>query len=55
MTTCHHYKRFFKEFCTKKKKTNKTMKGQAVPNHMRRKDKEVESNTDSAAHNHSLK
>jgi hypothetical protein len=35
-------------------KANKTMKGQAVPNH-RRKDKESESNTDSAAHNQTLK
>jgi hypothetical protein len=29
-------------------KANKTMKGQAVPNHRRRTNKEVESNTDSA-------
>jgi hypothetical protein len=36
-------------------KANKTMKGQAVPNHRRRKDKESESNTDSAAHNQTLK
>jgi hypothetical protein len=35
-------------------KANKTMKGQAVPNH-RRKDKELESNIDSAAHNQTLK
>jgi hypothetical protein len=34
MTTKPHYKRFFKEFCTQK---NKTMKGEAVPNHRRRK------------------
>jgi hypothetical protein len=31
-------------------KANKTMKGQAIPNH-RRKGKKVESNTDSATHN----
>jgi hypothetical protein len=31
-------------------KANKTMKGQAVPNH-RRKGKKVKSNTDLAAHN----
>jgi hypothetical protein len=31
--------------------TNKTMKGQAVPNHKKRKDKEAESNIDSPAHN----
>jgi hypothetical protein len=35
-------------------KANKTMKGQAVPNH-RRKDKKVESNIDSAAHNQTHK
>jgi hypothetical protein len=31
-------------------KANKTMKGQVVSNHRRRKDKESESSTDSAAH-----
>jgi hypothetical protein len=31
------------------------MKGQAVPNHRRRKDKEVEINIDSAAHYQTLK
>jgi hypothetical protein len=31
------------------------MRGQAVPNHRRRKGKESESNTDSAAHNQTLK
>jgi hypothetical protein len=36
-------------------KANKTMRGQAVPNHRRRKDKESESNTDSAAHNQIFK
>jgi hypothetical protein len=36
-------------------KANKTMRGQAVPNHRRRKDKEPESNIDSAAHNQTLK
>jgi hypothetical protein len=36
-------------------KANKTMKGQAVPNHRRRKGKKVESNTDSSAHNQTLK
>jgi hypothetical protein len=35
MTISHHYKRFFKEFCTQKVKANKTMKGQAEPNHRR--------------------
>jgi hypothetical protein len=36
-------------------KANKTMKGQAVPNHRRRKGKKVWSNIDSAAHNQTLK
>jgi hypothetical protein len=31
------------------------MKGQAVPNHRRRKGKKVESNIDLAAHNQTLK
>jgi hypothetical protein len=37
MTTKPPHKRYFKEFCTQKMKANKTMKGQAVPNHRRRK------------------
>jgi hypothetical protein len=36
-------------------KMNKTTRGQAVPNHRRRKDKESESSIDSAAHTQSLK
>jgi hypothetical protein len=36
-------------------KANKTMKGQAVPNQRRRKDKKVESNIDSATYNQTLK
>jgi hypothetical protein len=36
-------------------KANKTMKGQTVPNHTRRKGKKVNSNIDSAAHNQTLK
>jgi hypothetical protein len=31
-------------------KANKTMKGQSVPNHRRRKDKKKERNIDSAAY-----
>jgi hypothetical protein len=31
------------------------MKDQAIPNHRKRKDKKEESNTDSAAHNQTLK
>jgi hypothetical protein len=36
-------------------KANKTMTGQAVQNYRRRKDKESESNINSAAHNQTLK
>jgi hypothetical protein len=36
-------------------KAYKTMKGKAVPNHRKRKGKKVESNTDSATHNQTLK
>jgi hypothetical protein len=36
-------------------KGNKTMKGQAIPNHRRRKGKKVKSNIDSATHNQTLK
>jgi hypothetical protein len=35
-------------------KANKTMKGQAIPNHRRRKDKKVVSNPDLATHNQTL-
>jgi hypothetical protein len=40
---------------TQKMKTNKTMRGQAAPNHSRKKDKESESSIDSVAHNQILK
>jgi hypothetical protein len=36
-------------------KANKTMKGQAIPNHRRRKGKKAKSNTNAAAHNQTLK
>jgi hypothetical protein len=36
-------------------KANITMKGQAAPNHRRRKGKKVESNIDSAVHNQTHK
>jgi hypothetical protein len=36
-------------------KANKTMKGQAIPNHRRRKGKKVQSNINSTAHNQTLK
>jgi hypothetical protein len=42
------------EFCTQKMKANKTMKGQAIPKHRRRKGKKAKRNTDSATHNQSL-
>jgi hypothetical protein len=35
----YYYKRFYKGFCTQKMKANKAMRGQAVPNHRKRKDK----------------
>jgi hypothetical protein len=35
-------------------KANKTMKGQAIPNHRRRKNKKVKSNIVSATHNQTL-
>jgi hypothetical protein len=35
-------------------KANKTMRGQAKPNHRRRRAKKVESNVDSATHNQTL-
>jgi hypothetical protein len=54
MTTKPLLQRFSKEFCTQKMKAKKTMKGQAVPNHRRRKVKKVESNIDSATHNQTL-
>jgi hypothetical protein len=55
MTTKPPLQRILKEFCTQKMKANKMIRGQAVPNRRRRKDKESESNTDSAAHNQTLK
>jgi hypothetical protein len=36
-------------------KAYKTMRGQAIPNHRRRKDKESETNINSVAHNQTLK
>jgi hypothetical protein len=51
----YHYKRFSKESCTQKMKTNKTMRGQAESSHRRRKDKESENNIDSPAPNPTLK
>jgi hypothetical protein len=41
VTTKIPLQRFFKEFCSQKVKANKTMKGQAIPNHRRRKGKKV--------------
>jgi hypothetical protein len=35
-------------------KANKTMKGQAIPNHRRRKEKKAGRNIDSAMHNQTL-
>jgi hypothetical protein len=36
-------------------KANKTTRGKAVSNHRRRKEQKSENNTDSAAHNQTLK
>jgi hypothetical protein len=36
-------------------KENKTMRGQAAPNHRRRRDKESDSNINSVVHNQTLK
>jgi hypothetical protein len=51
----HHYKRFFKGFCTQKVKPNITTKEQAVPIYRKRKIKTVEHNIDLATHNQILK
>jgi hypothetical protein len=55
MTTKPPLQNILQGIMHKKMKPNKTMKGQAVPNHRRRKDKKVEINIDSAAHNQTLK
>jgi predicted glycoside hydrolase/deacetylase ChbG (UPF0249 family) len=46
--------KILKEFYRQKMKANKIMRT-GVSNHRRRKDKEIESNIDSAAHNQTLK
>jgi hypothetical protein len=51
----HHYKRFFKGFCTQKVKPNIIMKGQAAPNHRKRESKKVESNLNLGTHNQTFK
>jgi hypothetical protein len=43
-----------KELCIQILKANKTMKGQVIPNHRRRKGKKGKSNSDSATHNQTL-
>jgi hypothetical protein len=55
MTTKPTLQKILQGILHQKMKANKIMKGQAVPNHRRRKDKESESNIDSAAHNQTLK
>jgi hypothetical protein len=50
----HHYRRFYKEFCTQKMKANKLARGWEASNHRRRKDKQLESSIDSTAHNQIL-
>jgi hypothetical protein len=53
MTTHHHYRRFYKEFCTQMK-ANKTTRGQEASNHRRSKHKQSESSTDLTAYNQIL-
>jgi hypothetical protein len=55
MATKAPLQRLFKEFCTQKMKAKKTRRGQVVPNHRRRKDKESESSIDWAAPSQILK
>jgi hypothetical protein len=55
MTTKSPLQNILQEILQQKMKADKTMKGQAVPNHRRRKDKKVESNIHSAAHYQTLK
>jgi hypothetical protein len=55
MTTKPPLQKILKEYCTQNMKEYKTVKEQAVPNDRRRKDKKVESNINSAAHNPTLK
>jgi hypothetical protein len=50
MTTKPPLQKILQGIVTQKIKANKTMKGQAVPNHRKRKDKESESNIDLSAH-----
>jgi hypothetical protein len=54
MTTKPSLPKILQGILQQKMKANKTMKGQAIPNHRRRKGKKVESSTDSAAHNQTL-
>jgi hypothetical protein len=44
MTTKPPLQKILQGICIQKMKANKTMKGQSVPNHRRRRDKELESN-----------
>jgi hypothetical protein len=55
MTTKPPLQKILQGILHTKMKANKTMREQAVPNYRRRKDKESESSTDSAAHNQILK
>jgi hypothetical protein len=55
MTTKPPLQKILQGILTQKMKANKTVKGQAVPNHRRRKGKKVETNIDSAAYNQTIK
>jgi hypothetical protein len=55
MTTKPPLKKILQGILHTKVKLNITMKGEAVPNHRKRKDKKVESNINLATHNQTLK
>jgi hypothetical protein len=55
MTTKPTLQKIHQGILHREKEANKTIREQAAPNHRRRKDKESESNIDSAAHNQTLK
>jgi hypothetical protein len=54
MTTKSPLQKILQGILQQKVKANKTMTGQAVSNHRRRKVKKVKSNTDPATHNQTL-
>jgi hypothetical protein len=55
MTTKTPLQKFLQGILHIENEITKTMKGEAIPNHRRRKGKKVENNIDSAAHNQTHK